>query len=148
MNSGGSAVQSPVRGHRFGDSSRDATDDSIGNMTMPNLRVTPDTLRAGAADCDKRGAEILEQLEALRSYVASFPDIWGGQTANDFAALMHSWQGLASQLKDALEGTARGIRYDADHYSTAERSANTKVTSLADALPNAASGPALPQSRF
>lgn len=115
---------------------------------MPNLRVTPDTLRAGADQCDLRGGEILHHLDELRTYVARLEPHWGGAAAVRFHDMMKRWDLLANNLKDALHGTAQGIRYDADHYSETEHSASTRVTNLADNLPSAGSTTPLRPSRF
>jgi WXG100 family type VII secretion target len=117
-------------------------------MTIPNLRVTPAELRAGADRCDKRGAEILAQLESLRSYVASLDPHWGGTAAASFHDLMRTWHTLANNLNDALNGTARGIRYDADHYSTNEHANNSRIATLDESLPKIGNNPDLPPSRF
>jgi WXG100 family type VII secretion target len=91
--------------------------------------VTPEYIQAAAASANATADNIMEQLDALKSYVVSLEDAWKGIAADTFAALMTDYGIYSQMLYQALVDIASGLQGNFVNYSESEQQniSNLKV---------------------
>jgi WXG100 family type VII secretion target len=87
---------------------------------MSGYRVTPGDLSAAGSYVATQAADIEAKISALRTYVLSLSNYWGGPAHGQFENLMTDYNIYAAMLHNALTEIAAGLHSNSQNYSVTE----------------------------
>jgi ESAT-6 family protein len=90
--------------------------------------VTFAAINEAAMDADSIAAQISQQLDDLKSFLAPLIATWSGAAASDFQALQAKWDTSASDLNQVLRQMSQALRTAGEQYQATE-SANSSIWS-------------------
>jgi 6 kDa early secretory antigenic target len=90
--------------------------------------VTFAAINEAAMDADSIAAQISQQLDDLKSYLAPLIATWSGAAASDFQALQAKWDTSAGDLNQVLRQMSQALRTAGEQYQATE-SANSSIWS-------------------
>jgi WXG100 family type VII secretion target len=117
-----------------------ANDPSV-TMGGVTYRVTPEYLAGASADTTNTAAQIEAQLAAIKSYVYSLQESWGGIAHDRFVLLMADYDILSRKLHNALIGIASGLQGNYVNYSGSEETNIVNLNNVQAGMPAGHQGP-------
>ncbi|MCA1691541.1 MAG: WXG100 family type VII secretion target [Actinobacteria bacterium] len=91
-------------------------------MSDGHMIVTFGAIENGATDADAVAAQIDQQLDDLKSYLAPLVASWSGEASADYQASQAKWDASAADLNQVLKEIAANLRTANQNYGDAERS--------------------------
>jgi early secretory antigenic target protein ESAT-6 len=89
-------------------------------MSNGHMLVTFGAVEQAAADTDSVAAQIAQELEDLKAYLAPLVATWEGTASGDWQSLQNRWNTSASDLNAILRQIASNLRIAASNYVNAE----------------------------
>jgi WXG100 family type VII secretion target len=110
---------------------------SDGSVTSGGVsyKVTPEYLQQASSDTTKTALEIETELAALKAFVASLEDVWGGIAHDQFQVLMADYDTYATMLHNALTGIAGGLQGNYVNYVESEQTNVNTLIALGEDIP-------------
>ena len=95
-------------------------------MSQGRMLVTFSAIETAASDTDATAAQIDQQLDDLKAYLAPMVSTWTGQAAAEYQALQQKWDTSAAELNAVLREISGALRTAGQNYQQAERE-NTSI---------------------
>ncbi|MDX6355775.1 MAG: hypothetical protein QOF98_2678 [Streptomyces sp.] len=102
--------------------------------------VTPEYLQQASSDTTKTAQEIDGELAALKAFVMSLEDVWGGIAHDQFQILMADYDTYAKMLHNSLTGIAGGLQGNYVNYVESEQTNVNTLIGLGEDIPTPSTG--------
>jgi WXG100 family type VII secretion target len=86
-----------------------------------HILVTFGAVNEAAMDADSIAAQIAQQLNDLKAYLAPLVASWSGEAAAEYQALQTKWDVSATDLNQVLRQMAQALRTAGDNYLNTEK---------------------------
>lgn len=95
---------------------------------MPNNNdgstvVTYSSLNLAADEIQRQGKQLSEDLEAIRTMIASVSELWEGEAKTAYAAAQEKWTTDAGFIRDNLTDIAQKVREASPLYRSGDKRA-------------------------
>lgn len=89
-------------------------------MSDGHMLVTFGAVEQAANDTDGVAAQIAQELDDLKAYLAPLVQTWEGSASADWQSLQNRWNSSAADLNSILRQIAANLRVAASNYVNAE----------------------------
>jgi early secretory antigenic target protein ESAT-6 len=86
-----------------------------------HILVTFGAVNEAAMDTDSIAAQIAQQMNDLRSYLAPLVASWSGDASVEYQALQAKWDASAADLNQVLRQISQSLRTAGENYLHTER---------------------------